>query len=103
MQISLKDLLVLTSSLRILYVEDDVVLRENTIALLGDLFGEIDEASDGTEALARFKESKSTYDIVITDLNMPQMKGMDLIRNIQAINPKQPIIVFLRTMKPNIF
>ena len=93
MQISLKDLLVLTSSLRILYVEDDVVLRENTIALLGDLFGEIDEASDGTEALARFKESNNTYDIVITDLNMPQMNGMDLIRNIQAINPKQPIIV----------
>ena len=93
MQISLNDLLVLTSSLRILYVEDDVVLRENTTAFLRDLFGEIDEASDGSEALALYKKPNATYDIVITDLNMPQMNGMDLIRNIQALNPKQPIIV----------
>lgn len=92
-QISLTDLLVLTSSLRILYVEDDVVLRENTTAFLRDLFGEIDEASDGSEALALYKKPNAAYDIVITDLNMPQMNGMDLIRNIQALNPKQPIIV----------
>lgn len=45
MPISLKDLLTLTSSLHILYVEDDVVLRENTIALLRDLFGDIHEAA----------------------------------------------------------
>ncbi|QIR77343.1 EAL domain-containing protein [Sulfurospirillum diekertiae] len=90
---SLKDLLTLTSSLRILYVEDDVVLRENTIALLHDLFGEIHEASDGNEALLLYKKSENFYDIVITDLNMPQMNGMDLIKNIQIINPKQPIIV----------
>ncbi|ATB69299.1 response regulator [Sulfurospirillum diekertiae] len=93
MTISLKDLLTLTSSLRILYVEDDVVLRENTIALLHDLFGEIHEASDGNEALLLYKKSENFYDIVITDLNMPQMNGMDLIKNIQLINPKQPIIV----------
>ncbi|WP_228448597.1 EAL domain-containing response regulator [Sulfurospirillum diekertiae] len=93
MTISLKDLLTLTSSLRILYVEDDVVLRENTIALLHDLFGEIHEASDGNEALLLYKKSENFYDIVITDLNMPQMNGMDLIKNIQIINPKQPIIV----------
>ncbi|ARU48401.1 EAL domain-containing protein [Sulfurospirillum diekertiae] len=93
MQISFSDLLALTSPLRVLYVEDDVVLRENTIALLRDLFGEIHEASDGKEALMLYQEHQGNYDIVITDLNMPQMNGMDLIRNIQIINPKQPIIV----------
>ena len=92
-QISFSDLLDLTSSLRVLYVEDDVVLRENTIALLRDLFGEIHEASDGKEALMLYQEHQGNYDIVITDLNMPQMNGMDLIRNIQMINPKQSIIV----------
>lgn len=93
MQISFSDLLALTSPLRVLYVEDDVVLRENTIALLRDLFGEIHEASDGKEALMLYQKHQGNYDIVITDLNMPQMNGMDLIRNIQIINPKQPIIV----------
>lgn len=93
MQISFSDLLALTSPLRVLYVEDDVVLRENTTAFLRDLFGEIDEASDGKEAFKLYQEHQGNYDIVITDLNMPQMNGMDLIRNIQMINPKQPIIV----------
>ena len=92
-QISLTDLLSLTSNLHVLYVEDDVVLRENTVALLRDLFHQIDEASDGVEALKCYKEHPNGYDIVITDLNMPHMNGMDLIRNIQSINPKQPIIV----------
>ncbi len=91
--ISFSDLLAITSSLRILYVEDDVILRENTITLLRDIFGEIHEASDGKEALMIYKKQKDSYDIVITDLNMPQMNGMDLIKNIQVINPKQPIIV----------
>ena len=93
MQINLYDLLALTSSLRVLYVEDDVVLRENTVALLRDLFGEIHEANNGNEALTLYKEQTTGYDIIITDLNMPQMNGMDLIKHIQSINPKQPIIV----------
>ena len=92
-QINLYDLLALTSSLRVLYVEDDVVLRENTVALLRDLFGEIHEANNGKEALTLYKEQTTGYDIIITDLNMPQMNGMDLIKHIQSINPKQPIIV----------
>lgn len=111
MQISLTDLLSLTSHLRVLYVEDDVVLRENTVALLHDLFCEIDEASDGVEALKCYKDRPNRYDIVITDLNMPHMNGMDLIKNIQSINPKQPIIVvsahnetefFLESIRKNV-
>lgn len=92
-QISLTDLLNITSKLRVLYAEDDVILRENTVALLRDLFSEIDEAGDGAEALKCYKDHPNGYDIVITDLNMPHMNGMDLIKNIQSINPKQPIIV----------
>jgi len=92
-QINLSDLVTLTSPLRVLYAEDDVVLRENTVALLRDLFSEIDEASDGVEALENYKERPNHYDIVITDLNMPHMSGMELIRNIQLLNPRQPIIV----------
>jgi len=93
MQTNLNELLALTSDLNILYVEDDIVLRENTVALLNDLFAHIDEASDGTEALALYKQNPLGYDILITDLNMPHMNGMELIKNIQLINPNQLIIV----------
>ena len=71
-QISLTDLLSLTSNLHVLYVEDDVVLRENTVALLRDLFHQIDEASDGVEALKCYKEHPNGYDIVINYLTSKQ-------------------------------
>ena len=93
MPINLNDLVDLTSKLHVLYAEDDTVLRENTVSLLRDLFSEIDEASNGMEALEIYKKHPNDYDIVITDLNMPHMNGMELIKNIQAIDPKQPIIV----------
>ena len=91
--INLNDLVDLTSKLHILYAEDDLILRENTVALLHDLFSEIDEANNGVEALEIYTNHPNDYDIVITDLNMPHMNGMELIKNIQLINPKQPIIV----------
>lgn len=93
MKISLNDLLTLTSNLHVLYAEDDIVLRENTVSLLNDLFASIDEASDGQEAYALYKNDPIKYDIVITDLNMPHMNGMELIKNIQLLNPYQLIIV----------
>lgn len=79
--------------MRVLYAEDDVNLRENTTELLNDLFASIEEASDGKEALELYTSNQGAYDIVITDLNMPHMNGIELIENIQRINPLQCIIV----------
>ncbi len=47
MSVAINELLTLTSHVRVLYVEDHAILRENTVALLSDLFASIDEASDG--------------------------------------------------------
>ena len=93
MPVNLNELIALTSSLHILYVEDDLVLRENSVALLSDLFASIEEANDGLEAFTLYQQNPNRFDIIITDLNMPNMNGMDLIKNIQMLNPKQPIIV----------
>lgn len=111
MRINLQDLFALTANLRILYAEDDAILRENTTALLKDLFYEIDGVNDGEEAFKCYQAHPNHYDIVITDLNMPNMNGMELVRNIQLINPKQPIIVvsahnetefFLESIRKNV-
>lgn len=93
MHIELEDLLSITSEMRVLYAEDDIGLRENTTALLSDLFKSIDQVSNGVEAFAHYSVNPSYYDIVITDLNMPQMNGIDLIKKIQELHPLQAIII----------
>ncbi|ACZ11924.1 two-component system response regulator [Sulfurospirillum deleyianum] len=90
---NLAELIKHTASLNVLYVEDDLTLRENTVALLKDFFATVHEANNGIEALERYKASPSSYDILITDLNMPHMNGIELIKYIKAIQPKQVIIV----------
>ncbi len=48
-------------------------------------------AQDGQEALARFMERPA--DLVITDLRMPRMSGLDLLRNIRAMSPHIAVII----------
>lgn len=93
MSTKLKELVGITSSMRILYAEDDFQLRENTTGVLSDLFLKVDEASDGQEAWEMYQHNISAYDIIITDLNMPHMNGIELIKHIQVINPLQAIVI----------
>jgi DNA-binding NarL/FixJ family response regulator len=76
----------------ILYVEDEQKIREATTeSVLKKSFGEVSVAQDGVEALELYK--KNPADIVLTDINMPQMNGIELAKAIREINPNQPIIV----------
>ena len=93
MSTKLEELVGITSSMRILYAEDDFQLRENTTGVLSDLFLKVDEASDGQEAWEMYQHNISAYDIIITDLNMPHMNGIVLIKHIQVINPLQAIVI----------
>ncbi|WP_425617494.1 response regulator [Anatilimnocola sp. NA78] len=49
------------------------------------------EAADGEEAVIMFQQA--TYDMVLTDWNMPKKNGLDVIREIRAINATVPIIM----------
>jgi signal transduction histidine kinase len=80
-----------TENLKVLYVEDDELLRAKTTTLLRNLFGSVDIASDGQEGLDVYKEY--SYDIVISDVNMPNMNGTVMSRAIKEINPDQVIII----------
>ena len=93
MSTKLEELVGITSSMRILYAEDDFQLRENRTGVLSDLFLKVDEASDGQEAWEMYQHNISAYDIIITDLNMPHMNGIELIKHIQVINPLQAIVI----------
>ncbi len=87
----LHDLMELGKELRILYVEDDENLRLETIKIIERIFAKVDVASDGKEGLAAFKTMK--YDLVITDIEMPNLNGIEMSRNIRSIDTSIPIVV----------
>jgi len=79
------------SPLRILYVEDNPVVREITAELLIHDQRHIVALGTAEEALHEFSEH--AFDVVITDISLPAMSGLDLARKILNIEPKAPIII----------
>ena len=88
---SLKDLLKYSRELSVLYVEDEEVTLELYTHVFKDIFLSVDAAANGIEALDKYLLNE--YDIVISDLCMPQMGGIDLCRKIIDKNPLQNIII----------
>ena len=74
----------------VLYVEDEEMMRESVVMLLKRRFKQVFVASKGLEAIAIYKAEHP--DIVITDLQMPVMDGMELARQIRALG-NTPIVV----------
>ena len=82
-----------TQRLTLLYVEDNTDAREATLLILEDIFKEIITAVDGEDGLVKFKENKEKIDLVLTDINMPNMDGLDMSDKIKQINDDIPIII----------
>lgn len=78
-------------SFRVLAVEDDSDLRELLVTELLDQGYEVAEAGDGTEALDMMIRKK--YDLVITDLQMSNMGGLELLAYVRDGFPELPVIV----------
>ncbi len=78
-------------NLSLLYVEDEPYIRQNAVEFLSDQFLEIYEASDGKEALALYHQKNP--DIIITDIEMPKMNGLELCRAIRNSDNNTPIII----------
>ncbi|MEQ8554027.1 MAG: response regulator transcription factor [Cyclobacteriaceae bacterium] len=77
----------------ILLVDDHAMIREAIkLYLFGNKeFRVVDEAENGKEALEYLE--KRSYDLVITDLNMPELSGMGLVNRIKTDFPDQSVIV----------
>lgn len=87
----IKEIAKITKTMDILYVEDEEDLQDKNVNLLGNLFRSVTPASNGVEALELYENT--TYDIVMSDINMPKMNGIDLCQTILSKNPKQQIII----------
>ena len=89
--IGAKELKELSSDLSIVYAEDEEMLRENLHETLSKLFQTVYVASNGQEAFELYK--KHQIDIVLTDINMPIMNGIELIRSVHEYSDYQPMIL----------
>jgi len=75
----------------ILIIEDDIESNDNLAYLLRSKFSEVISAYDGMEGWKIYLERMP--DIILTDIEMPKMDGLELIRRIRADNREIPIVV----------
>ncbi len=76
---------------RILVVEDDPILRSLMAEICGHTGHYVDEAADGVEGLAAYQTGK--YGLILTDNNMPKMKGWDMMSEIKLNGNGVPVVL----------
>ena len=96
--INSKELLEYTQNLSLLFVEDHDELRINTNEILKNFFKVVHSAKNGKRGLELYHDfyqenGGKSYDIILTDIKMPKMNGVELIESIYNINPSQTLIV----------
>ncbi|MDF1875356.1 EAL domain-containing protein [Sulfurimonas sp. SAG-AH-194-I05] len=85
-----KEIISITKKLRLLYVEDDDASRDATLELLENFFDSIFFARDGQEGINLFKEHE--FDIVLSDINMPKVTGLEMLEQIRFIDKDIPVL-----------
>ncbi|WP_297442691.1 EAL domain-containing protein [Sulfurimonas sp.] len=90
-QATLKELISNAKNLTILFVEDDKPTREELIGFLGTFFPKIISAQSAEEAWDKYNSNK--IDLIVTDITLPQMSGMELIGRIRQTNTSIPLLI----------
>ncbi len=76
---------------KILIVDDEVPIRRTLREILEYEQYEVEEAADGQEGVSRVQQGK--YDVVIMDIKMPKMDGIEALERIQLISPETPVVM----------
>ncbi|WP_122893272.1 response regulator transcription factor [Arcobacter peruensis] len=86
-----------SKNISVLLIEDDKIIREEMQELLNDIFNNVKVAVDGKDGLKQYfkyyEENKTYFDLIITDIKMPNMNGIDLTKNIYKENKEQIVLV----------
>ncbi len=82
-------------TLNVLYVEDDVSIRTSLGNILKKIFNEVIICEDGQIGVDKYKEytSKIEFDIIISDINMPNLDGLAMVKQIRELNDDIPVIM----------
>ncbi len=83
-------------TLTIMYVEDDESIRGSLSGIFKKIFGEVIICNDGNDGVNQFKyytqERKSKIDAIVSDINMPNLNGIDMVKEIRTIDDEIPVI-----------
>lgn len=94
---NIKDLLKFSQELKVLLVKDNYEVKVQLLKLLKNFFPNIEESVDGIHALEMYENHKIRnghfYDLIITDISMPRLDGIELSKKLIEINPNQLILV----------
>lgn len=86
-------------SIKILFVEDEEDLCNIISDTLSKLQANFKTAQNGQLALDKFKE-EGDFDLIVTDINMPVMNGLELIKNIRDLSSDIPVIIMSAHTEP---
>src|SRR4029078_2028841 len=75
----------------ILIIDDEKAIRKTLTEILSFEGYKIDEAPDGEEGLKKFKEK--SYDLVLCDIKMPKLDGIEFLQKAGEINPDIPVVM----------
>jgi len=95
------DIINKSRKLKLLYVEDNAQARESKLMILEDFFDEIVVATDGEDGYKKFQDNQ--IDIIITDINMPRLNGLDMAQKIKETDSCVPILVLSAYNDPEYF
>ncbi len=76
---------------KILIVDDEMPIRRTLREILEFEQYDVDEATDGLECLAKIQKEK--YDVVIMDIKMPKMDGIEALERLQILSPETPVVM----------
>jgi CheY-like chemotaxis protein len=79
---------------RVLVVDDDAEVRAVVRASLKHLGYEVEDVPDADSALAVLKDRAVDFDLLITDVMMPRMDGITLLRRVRSFAPQLPVVLF---------
>ena len=77
--------------LTLLYVEDDTALREQFVRIFSSKFKKVYEAHDGEQALQNY--SKFSPDMILIDINIPKINGLEVVEEIRKNDTNTPVVV----------
>ncbi len=78
---------------KVLVVDDEKDVRDVTRRLLESFGAKVVTAINGMEALALFRQKHDEYDVVIIDITMPDMSGIEVLKSMRAISENTPMVL----------
>lgn len=92
-----------TKMLNVLYVEDEFEIRENMVKILEMLYEHVFVAVDGVDGLKTYQQNRNAIDLVIADITMPNMDGLEMIEEIRRDREDIHAIIITAHNEPEYF